>query len=120
MTTIAIVPEKPNDASTSFRASAGKLHSTGRTPGEALDAISSQLGDSESNAVAVVLQMRPDRYFDEAQQTRLAGLMDRWRAARDSGSSLVPEEQAELDRLVAAELSGATQRATALLSGLQP
>ncbi len=120
MTTIAIVPESPSAAGSRFRATAGQHQSVGRTPGEALDAITSQLNESESNSLAVVLQMRPDRFFTEVQQSRLADLMQQWRTARDGGMPFSPAEQAELEQLTAAELAGATQRAASLLNGLQP
>ncbi len=119
MTTIAIVPESPSTAGSRFRAMAGPHQSVGKTPGEALDAITSQLNDSESSSLAVVLQMRPDRFFAEAQQIRLAVLVQQWRSARDNGTPFSPAEQAELEQLTAAELVGATQRAASLLNGLQ-
>lgn len=120
MTTIAIVPESPSAGGSRFRATSGQHQSVGKTPGEALDAITSQLNDSESSSLAVVLQMRPDRFFTETQEKRLANLMQQWRSARDSGMPFSPVEQAELEQLTAAELAGATQRAASLLNGLQP
>jgi hypothetical protein len=56
----------------------------------------------------------PDRFFPAAQQRRLAELMSRWRAARDAGSDLPPEEKAELDALVQAELEATSKRAKAI------
>jgi response regulator of citrate/malate metabolism len=58
--------------------------------------------------------MRPDELFTAEQQQRLAELLARWRAARDTGASLPPQEQAELDALVQAELRAATERSAAL------
>ena len=46
--------------------------------------------------------------------------MDRWRAAREQQAALAPEEQAELDALVAAELRAAAERAAALVRELHP
>jgi hypothetical protein len=40
--------------------------------------------------------------------------MSRWRAARDAGSELPPEERAELDALVEAELEATSRRAQAI------
>ena len=111
MTIISIVPEPPSGTETKYRAVAGQRQSIGKTPGEALDALTAQLDDQESGTLCVVQQMRPDRFFNEAQQKRLAELMQRWRQARDRGTLFLPEEQAELDQLVAVELEAATQRA---------
>ena len=44
MTTITILPEKNN----SYRVVAGNKESTGRTAGEALDALTSQMEESEA------------------------------------------------------------------------
>jgi hypothetical protein len=60
----------------------------------------------------VVQQLRPDRFFT-AQQQRLEELMGRWRTARQGHNALPPEEQAELDALVEAEMQAAGQRAAA-------
>lgn len=58
-------------------------------------------------------QLRPDRFFTTEQQQRLAELMTRWRAARDRQTSFSPEEQAELESLVAAEVRASADRAAA-------
>ena len=62
--------------------------------------------------------MTPDCFFDTDQQQRLKELMGRWRAARDSGNTLPPAEQIELETLVQAELLAASERAKALIDGL--
>ena len=46
--------------------------------------------------------------------------MARWRQARDAGVGLAPEEPAELERLVDAELRAAAERATAISQDLVP
>jgi len=51
MTTITILPEKNN----SYRAVAGDRESTGRTAGEALDALTSQLEDEESGTLVIMV-----------------------------------------------------------------
>jgi hypothetical protein len=116
MTTVAIVPEG-SPGPPAFRAVAGELQSVGRTPGEALDALTAQLDPSAAGTLVVVQQMRPDQYFTDEQQQRLQHLMARWRVARDSGSSLSPVEQAELEALVEAELRAVAERSAALLRG---
>jgi hypothetical protein len=119
MTTIAILPENPGSPGTSYRAVAGTIESVGRTAGEALDGLIAQLDEKTAGTLAVVQQLRPDPYFTEEQQQRLADLMGRWRSAKEIGRNLPVEEQAELERLVDAELKGSAARAAALLHGLQ-
>src|SRR4051794_20847959 len=117
MTTITIVPESTGSPPR-YRAVAGKAQGVGKTAGEALDALAAQLGEGDGGMLLVVRYRRPDEFFTAAQQERLQELMTRWRTARDSGSTLPPEEQADLDALVEAELAAATARAAALSRGL--
>jgi hypothetical protein len=102
MRTISILPEKPD----SYRALAGDKESTGRTAGEALDALSAQLADEEAGTLVVVQNHKADEFFSAAQQERLTELM-RLRAA----GSLAADEALELESLVEAELHAARQRA---------
>lgn len=118
MTAVSIMPEKLGTNGTTYRAIAGAAQSIGRTPGEALDALNSQLGNQASGTLVVVQQLHPDRFFTAQQQERLEMLMTRWREARDAHTALPPEEQTELDSLVEAELQGASQRAAALVREL--
>jgi hypothetical protein len=111
MTTITILPEKDN----SYRAVAGDKESTGRTAGEALDALTSQFEEEKGGAFIVIPKPRADQFFNAAQQQRLTELMQR----RDGGN-LSAEEESELENLVEAELNGARQRAVALLDNLRP
>ncbi len=46
--------------------------------------------------------------------------MNDWRSARDSGVSLLPANQAELNQLVSEELEAARRRAAALLGRKTP
>jgi hypothetical protein len=109
MTTITILPEK----SDSYRAVAGDKESTGRTAGEALDALTSQLAEEESGTLVIVQNRKADKFFNAAQQERLTKLM----LLRQAGTPSAEEEQ-ELERLVEAELNGARQRAETLLDEL--
>lgn len=120
MTTIAIVPDDPQASPPQFRAVAGELQSVGATVGQALDALTAQLGGLDETTLVVVQPMRPDALFTAAQQQRLAELMTRWRAARDAGTALPRQEQAELDALVEAELRAAAARSAALGRQLLP
>src|ERR1044072_677241 len=109
MTTITILPEKTD----SYRAVAGDKESTGRTAGEALDAISSQL-EEESSTIIIVQQHKADRFFSATQQTRLTELMER----RSTGP-LSTDEESELEELIQTELDGARQRTEALRTALK-
>lgn len=114
MTTIAILPEQGEDQLI-FSAVAGEQHATGRTAGEALDALTAQLSAEGTGAPVIVQEFLPDEFFSAAQRDRLSVLMARWRAARDKGDELPPAEQAELERLVDEELQGATERTERVL-----
>jgi hypothetical protein len=120
MTIIAILPETPGPAAGGYRAVAGSLQSSGNTIGEALDSLTAKMGESNGTTLVLVQHQRPDAFFTAQQQQRLQELMDRWRAARDSGNTLPPEEQAELDALVEAEVRAAGQRAADLVQKLHP
>ena len=118
MTKVAILPETNGTDGAAYRAIAGKLQSVGRTPGEALDGLTAQLGEEEAGTLVIVQSQRPDRFFSADQQQRLAQLMQQWRAARDAGTSLPPLAQRELEALTRAELEAATRRAQALIDEL--
>jgi hypothetical protein len=120
MTTIAIIPENHAAPDTSYRAISGRRHSVGKTAGEALDALTSQLGQEEKGTLIVVQHMNPDTWFNAEQRRRLEELMTQWRSARERQESLPPEEQEELDALVAAELQAASNRAAKLVRDLSP
>ncbi|MGA9997254.1 MAG: hypothetical protein WBP93_17680 [Pyrinomonadaceae bacterium] len=111
MTTITILPEKAD----SYRAFAGGKESVGRTAGEALDALTSQLEDEESGTIVIVQNHKADQFFNAVQQERLMALMQ----LREAGN-LSTEEEGELESLVETELDGARQRAEALLNELKP
>ncbi len=116
MTTVAILPIADADGRTTYRAVADNKHSSGQTAGQALDALIAQFGDSEFRGLLVIQSFRPDNFFSAQQQERLAELMVQWREARDRGCTFPPDQQAELDRLVEAELQAATARTATLLS----
>ena len=118
MTKIAILPLSTENDHTVYQAVAGEKQSQGFTPGEALDALSTQLTDSEAGTLIIVQNFRPDRFFTAAQQQRLADLMAHWRSLRDRGEAFPPDEQAELDALVGAELNASAERAAAMASDI--
>ncbi len=86
----------------------------GRTAGEALDALTSQLPDGGADTLIIVRSLRPDQFFTAQQRQRLGQLMARWRSARDAGESITTQEKSELEGLIDAEIHAATERAASL------
>jgi hypothetical protein len=116
MTRVAIFPERSAQGDVVFRAVAGRFQSLAKTVGAALDALASQLPRDETGTMVIVQNHHPDALFTDRQRQRLEELMGRWRAARDSGSTLTDSEEAELKQLVEAELKAAGDRAAALVA----
>ena len=114
MTRVAILPVPNTTGAPSYRAVAGDKHSEGRTAGAALDALTAQFSEDETRMLVIVQTLQPDRFFNAAQQQRMAELMGRWRNARDQGRALPANEQAELNALVEAEVRASANRAAAL------
>ena len=115
MTTVAILPIYDASGNKSYRAVAGDKQSIGKTAGQALDALTTELGENEFSALLLLQNFHPDQFFGVEQLSRLSELMDMWRTARDEGRSLSEEMQAELDNLIEAELKAATNRSASLL-----
>lgn len=119
MTKVAILPIPTDKGEVSYHAMAGDKQSYGKTPGEALDALTAQLSEEETSTLVIVQSLRPDRFFSMEQQQRLAELMSCWRTARDKGETLPPDEQAELEALFEAELHASADRTAALADELK-
>jgi hypothetical protein len=120
MSTKVALLEDADGIGPAFRAVAGGNQSMGRTAGEALDALTPRLTDDDADTLIIVRNLRPDRFFTAQQQRRLDELMAKWRQSRDAGVRLCPEDQAELEGLVDAELRAATERAAAISQDLAP
>ena len=94
-------------ADVQFRASAGKTHGVGSTPGEALNDLLGRLG----NAVMIPIVIRPfnrgDQYFTDAQQQRLVSLRSRL-------EELTPTEREEWEQLVGTSFDATIARAEAV------
>ena len=110
MATVSILPISDPKGEKSYRALAGDKHSEGKTAGQALDALTAQLGEIEFSAIVLIQSFQPDSFFGAKQQKRLSELMDLWRLTRDQGQELPTNQQQELDQLVEAELKAATAR----------
>jgi len=106
MTTVTILPEKTN----LFRAVANGKESLGRTAGEALDAITNQLGEDAEGTILVIQTQKADKFFTVEQQSRMSDLMELRQA-----NKLTEIEEKELETLIKAELQGATKRANLTL-----
>jgi hypothetical protein len=119
MTTVSVFPENP-PPSRVYRAVAGERQAVGPTVGDAVNAVTAQMGDPDETTLVIVQPMRPDRFFTAEQIRRLGDLMGKWRAARDAGSALPQDEQAELDALVQAELESMIERTKALATPSAP
>ena len=116
MTTVAILPETSPETGTTYRAVAGNKQSSGKTIGQAIDALTPQLEADDNAATLIIVQQKhPDRFFSAEQQQRREQLMVQWRTARDSNEELPQEAQAELEALVLEEVRAAGRRAAALL-----
>lgn len=114
MTKIAIAPVQTKNGNLFFNAIAGNKQTKGKTAGEALDALSEQLGEEEGGTLIIVQNYRSDHFFGVRQQKRLDDLMVLWRTARDKGVKFPLEKQKELDSLVELELLASAKRATEL------
>lgn len=89
MTTVAIQPILDASGQRSFRAVAGDKQYIGKTAGQALDALTTQLGETEFRGILVFQSFRPDQFFGIEQQKRLSELMELWREAR-FGGKIIP------------------------------
>lgn len=110
MTSVTIVSVPIDDGELVYRAVCGDHRSSGRTAGEALDALTAQLDSDEKGTLVIVQDRRPDSSFSAEQQARLKQLMIIWRRARDGSGSISEEQQRELESLIDAELTAAGQR----------
>lgn len=120
MTAIAITREQASEGQPAlYRAIAPteQAQATGRTAGEALDALNAQLAQADSPLV-LVQSMRPDCWFTAEQQARLQELMRQSQAAAEAGQPLPPDVEAERNTLIEAELRASGQRAAALADAL--
>jgi hypothetical protein len=114
MTKIDLVQGAVSGDEMAFHAITAHHQAMGRTPGQALDALTAQLPAEEIDTLIIVRSLHPDRFFTETQRQRLEQLMAFWRSARDAGTALPADEQSELESLIDAEVRAAAQRAAAL------
>jgi hypothetical protein len=111
MSSISIFDVAADAKGPRFRALSGTRQSVGATPGEALDALNAELGESERPSIVVVQQMGGDRFFTNEQYERLQHLLSR----RDE---LSDPDRDELERLAREETLASAKRAEALADAL--
>ena len=114
MTTVVVLPNKRNCKN--FRAVSGEKESFGSTIGEAIDAMTDQLENGDSDTLVIVQRFQPDEFFTAEQQQRLSYLMNKMRAAHERGERLADGEQRELERLIDEEIEGSARRTEKLIS----
>jgi hypothetical protein len=124
MQTISISTAADPNGDRLYQAAFGDQSSTGKTLGEALDALAVKLGtldiNGDINGFLVLQSCQPDQFFTADQQQRLTELMAAWRTACDHGDALPPEQQTELDALIEAELYATAERARSVLAEAAP
>ena len=108
MASISIHSDNAPSEAPRFLAIAGKNRSTGRTAGEALDALIAQEGDKIESSTVLIQRFAPDAYFTQEQYDRMQTLLAR-------RTTLTPEENEELDLLIDAELDATVARTEGLL-----
>jgi hypothetical protein len=114
MTKVAVYHDSADLELMSYRAVSGRKQAMGRTAGEALDALASQLPQEETGTLVIVRNLGPDQFFSAEQRSRLDELTELRRKAIAANSRLTAHDEAKLEQLVDAELRAATRRATAL------
>ncbi len=110
MTSVTIVPIAVENGGMMYRAICGQHRSSGKTAGEALDALTVQLSKNEGGTLVVFQDRQPDVLFPAESQDRLRELMAEWRQSRDTRTPFDASRKAELESLVDAELAAAAQR----------
>jgi hypothetical protein len=120
MTKVAVYHDPVDSETFPYRAVAGRSTAMGRTAGEALDALASQLHIEDTDTFVIVRNMSPDRFFSAEQRRRLEDLMALKREAVARNGRMSAQEEAELEQLVDAEVKAATDRAVALFHDLEP
>jgi hypothetical protein len=120
MTKVALSRENADADEVGYRAITARNQAVGRTAGEALDALTTQLPPEDADTLIIVRSLVPDRFFTNEQRQRTEELMARWRSARDAGKTLSADDQSELENLIDIEVRAATLRATAVIHELAP
>jgi hypothetical protein len=119
MTKIAILPIRNEKGGILYHAIAGNKQSEGKTAGEALDVLTQQLPEEETNTVVIIQSQRADNFFTTEQMKRLCELMEQWRISCENGGNLPKDQQSELEALVEAELKASGNRISKIADELK-
>ncbi len=117
MNAISITRTETQEQGTRFHAKAarGGQQAVGRTRGEVIDAIVSQLSLDEQEDSFFFAEMKPDQFFTTQQIDRLYELREKL-----ANDTLTESENAELMALVESELLGSARRTAAKLGVAAP
>ena len=88
MATVSILPIYAPSGEKTYRALAGNKYSVGKTAGQALDALTAQLEDTEFSTLLVIQSFNPDGFFSAKQQERLSELMSFMAISTGSGAGI--------------------------------
>ena len=115
MNAISITRTDTPEQGTRFHAKAARSgqQSIGRTMGEALDALTTQLDFTPYDSLFFVAEMKPDKFFTAEQIDRLYQLR-----AKLENDTLTESENVEFTALVEAELLGSAQRIATISDAL--
>jgi hypothetical protein len=116
LNSVAILPITDSSGRVTYQAIFGSHYATGRTAGEALDALTAQFPSLTSVPLLMLQRFQGDEFFNMLQQNRLTTLMAQWRNARDKDQPLAASQNEELESLVATELDAAIARTRALIA----
>ncbi len=108
MTTVEVSAHNQNGKG--FRAVSGEKESFGKTLGQAIDALTLQLENGDTDTLVIVQRFQPDEFFSADQQQRLRQLIDKLHDMEAGIGVLSVDEQVELEELVEAELEGVARR----------
>ena len=108
MKTVVVTPDYQNGKY--FRAVYNGKESLGKTIGEAVDSLTSQIENGSDETLYIVQRFSPDEFFTANQQKRLSELMNKLHAAQEGAQEFLPEEKAELEKLIEVELEGSARR----------
>ena len=114
-TKVALSRDNTSPGEIEFRAVSAHNQGAGRTPGEALDALATQLPAGDADTFIIVRGLVPDQYFSATQREQLQDLMFKWRSARDQGTVLSEDDQNELEKLIDLEVQAAACRASGMM-----
>ena len=113
MPSMSIQSENDSKQARLFRALSGRRQSVGKTPGEALDALIAQEGETMESSAILIQRFGSDSFFTQNQYDRMQYLFG-------LSSGLSKEENSELDSLIDVEIEATIRRTDSLVKSSQP